>query len=115
VSCGDLYCSLYSSDTHKHTQTNTHKHKHTHTHTHTHTMTVSLGHSRDLMTIAQVSYHVTVSVQPHIKLCCFCHFTGCVQTLIINLLTHYTHTALGNLQIKMKLISNESTDVYIPT
>jgi len=29
--------------------------------------------------------------------------------------THYTHTTLGNPQIKMKLISNELTDVYIPT
>ena len=46
-------------------------------------MGVSLGHSRDLMTIAQVSYHVTVSVQPRDKLCCFCHFTGCVGTVIL--------------------------------
>ena len=46
-------------------------------------MAVSLGHSRDLMTIAQVSYHVTVSVQPCDKLCCFCHFTGCVGTVIL--------------------------------
>ena len=38
-------------------------------------MAVSLGHSRDLMTIAQVSYHVTVSVQPRDKLCCFCHYS----------------------------------------
>ena len=53
------------------------------THTHTHTLGVSLGHSRDLMTIAQVSYNVTVSVQPRLKLCWFCHFTGCVRSLIL--------------------------------
>jgi len=46
-------------------------------------MAVSLGHSRDLMTIAQVSYHVTVSVQPRHKLCCFCHFTGCVGSVTL--------------------------------
>ena len=56
---------------------------------HTHTMEVFLWHSRDLMTIAQVSYHVTVSVQPRLKLCCFCHFTGCVASVIITLLLIY--------------------------
>jgi len=61
-------------------------HTHALSHTHTHTMGVSLGHSRDLMTIAQVSYHVTVSVQPRRKLCCFCHFTGCVASVTITLL-----------------------------
>jgi len=46
-------------------------------------MGVSLGHSRDLMTIAQVSYNVTASVQPRLKLCWFCHFTGCLRSLIL--------------------------------
>ena len=46
-------------------------------------MGVSIGHSRDLMTIAQVSYNVTASVQPRHKLCWFCHFTGCVRSLIL--------------------------------
>ena len=54
--------------------------------THTYTMGVSIGHSRDLMTIVQVSYHVTVSEQPRHKLCCFCHFTGCVGSHTITLL-----------------------------
>jgi len=49
-------------------------------------MGVSLGHSRDLMTIAQVSYNVTASVQPRLKLCWFCHFTGWLRPLTITLL-----------------------------
>ena len=49
-------------------------------------MGVSLGHSRDLMTIAQVSYNVTASVQPRLKLCWFSHFTGWVRPLTITLL-----------------------------
>jgi len=65
---------------------------------------VSLGHSRDLMTIAQVSYHVTVSVHAapatncvasvilpgllelsFYRVCSFSHFTGWVRPLTITL------------------------------
>ena len=69
-------------------------------------MGVSIGHARDLMTIAQVSYNVTASVHAAPATNCVAsvilpgvfvlslyrvgsasHFTGCVRPLTITLLT----------------------------
>ena len=84
------------------------------THTHTHTLGVSLGHSRDLMTIAQVSYHVTASVHA-------APATNCVASVILPGVlelsfyrvcsaSHYytTHGAVGCLALRCTASSDHS-------